>query len=108
LPTLSTHGYEVIAREAIPAMAGVIVEFLRLDAEAVSQGFSGGRVRYPATAPIGCLYWILSVFDQSTRTVPTRDPRSWGPDPTDDPSRRRLHSRLEDVTERMRERMFTG
>src|SRR4051812_4304311 len=36
LPTLSTHGYEVIAREAIPAMAGVIVEFLRLDAEAVS------------------------------------------------------------------------
>lgn len=28
LPTLSTHGYEVIAREAIPAMADVLVEFL--------------------------------------------------------------------------------
>jgi putative aminopeptidase FrvX len=29
LPTLSTHGYEVIAREAIPAMAKVLAEFLR-------------------------------------------------------------------------------
>ncbi len=29
LPTLSTHGYEVIAREAIPAMTKVLVEFLR-------------------------------------------------------------------------------
>jgi putative aminopeptidase FrvX len=28
LPTLSTHGYEVIAREAIPAMTQIIVEFL--------------------------------------------------------------------------------
>lgn len=28
LPTLSTHGYEVIARDAIPAMAEVLVEFL--------------------------------------------------------------------------------
>jgi putative aminopeptidase FrvX len=28
LPTLSTHGYEVIARGAIPAMAEVLVEFL--------------------------------------------------------------------------------
>jgi putative aminopeptidase FrvX len=28
LPTLSTHGYEVIAREAIPAMADVVVEYL--------------------------------------------------------------------------------
>jgi putative aminopeptidase FrvX len=29
LPTLSTHGYEVIARNAIPAMSDVLVEFLR-------------------------------------------------------------------------------
>jgi putative aminopeptidase FrvX len=29
LPTLSTHGYEVIARDAIPAMTGVLVEFIR-------------------------------------------------------------------------------
>lgn len=29
LPTLSTHGYEVVAREAIPAMTNVLVEFLR-------------------------------------------------------------------------------
>jgi putative aminopeptidase FrvX len=28
LPTLNTHGYEVIAREAIPAMSEVLVEFL--------------------------------------------------------------------------------
>jgi putative aminopeptidase FrvX len=28
LPTLSTHGYEVVAREAIPAMSSVLVEFL--------------------------------------------------------------------------------
>ena len=28
LPTLSTHGYEVIAREAIPTMVDVLVEFL--------------------------------------------------------------------------------
>jgi putative aminopeptidase FrvX len=28
LPTLSTHGYEVIARQAIPAMSDVLVEFL--------------------------------------------------------------------------------
>ena len=28
LPTLSTHGYEVISREAIPAMSNVLVEFL--------------------------------------------------------------------------------
>jgi putative aminopeptidase FrvX len=28
LPTLSTHGYEVIARDAIPAMCDVLVEFL--------------------------------------------------------------------------------
>ncbi|MFS0901213.1 M42 family metallopeptidase [Mycolicibacterium litorale] len=28
LPTLSTHGYEVISRQAIPAMAEVLVEFL--------------------------------------------------------------------------------
>jgi putative aminopeptidase FrvX len=28
LPTLSTHGYEVIARDAIPAMRDVLVEFL--------------------------------------------------------------------------------
>jgi putative aminopeptidase FrvX len=28
LPTLSTHGYEVIARQAIPAMSSVLVEFL--------------------------------------------------------------------------------
>jgi putative aminopeptidase FrvX len=28
LPTLSTHGYEVISRRAIPAMAEVLVEFL--------------------------------------------------------------------------------
>ena len=29
LPTLNTHGYEVVAREAIPAMTKVLVEFLR-------------------------------------------------------------------------------
>lgn len=29
LPTLSTHGYEVVAREAIPATTKVLVEFLR-------------------------------------------------------------------------------
>jgi putative aminopeptidase FrvX len=29
LPTLSTHGYEVIARHAIPDMSAVLVEFLR-------------------------------------------------------------------------------
>lgn len=29
LPTLSTHGYEVVAREAIPMMTKVLVEFLR-------------------------------------------------------------------------------
>ena len=29
LPTLSTHGYEVIARDAIPAMTKVLVEFIR-------------------------------------------------------------------------------
>lgn len=29
LPTLSTHGYEVIARRAIPDMVAVLVEFLR-------------------------------------------------------------------------------
>jgi putative aminopeptidase FrvX len=28
LPTMSTHGYEVISREAIPAVSGVLVEFL--------------------------------------------------------------------------------
>lgn len=28
LPTLSTHGYEVISSEAIPAMSKVLVEFL--------------------------------------------------------------------------------
>jgi putative aminopeptidase FrvX len=28
LPTLSTHGYEVIARDAIPAMSRVLVEFM--------------------------------------------------------------------------------
>jgi putative aminopeptidase FrvX len=28
LPTLSTHGYEVIGREAISAMSNVLVEFL--------------------------------------------------------------------------------
>jgi putative aminopeptidase FrvX len=28
LPTLSTHGYEVISRNAIPAMAAVLAEFL--------------------------------------------------------------------------------
>jgi putative aminopeptidase FrvX len=28
LPTLSTHGYEVIAREAIPAMTDVLVDFI--------------------------------------------------------------------------------
>jgi putative aminopeptidase FrvX len=32
LPTLSTHGYEVIARNAIPAMTEVLVEFLRIGA----------------------------------------------------------------------------
>lgn len=30
LPTLSTHGYEVIARQAIPTLTAVLVEFLRL------------------------------------------------------------------------------
>jgi putative aminopeptidase FrvX len=29
LPTLSTHGYEVLSRGAIPAMTDVLVEFLR-------------------------------------------------------------------------------
>ena len=29
LPTLSTHGYEVITRDAIAAIAGVLAEFLR-------------------------------------------------------------------------------
>jgi putative aminopeptidase FrvX len=29
LPTLNTHGYEVIARDAIPAMTKVLVEFIR-------------------------------------------------------------------------------
>jgi putative aminopeptidase FrvX len=33
LPTLSTHGYEVIAREAIPAMTTVLAEFLRTFSE---------------------------------------------------------------------------
>jgi putative aminopeptidase FrvX len=28
LPTLSTHGYEVISREAVPAMSKILVEFL--------------------------------------------------------------------------------
>ena len=28
MPTLSTHGYEVIARDAIPAMATIVVDFL--------------------------------------------------------------------------------
>jgi putative aminopeptidase FrvX len=28
-PTFSTHGYEVIAREAIPAMTKLLVEFLQ-------------------------------------------------------------------------------
>jgi putative aminopeptidase FrvX len=28
LPTLSTHGYEVIARDAIPALTDVVVEFI--------------------------------------------------------------------------------
>ena len=31
LPTLSTHGYEVIAREAIPAMTQILVEFLKAE-----------------------------------------------------------------------------
>ena len=31
--TLSTHGYEVIAREAIPAMTDVLVEFIHTYAE---------------------------------------------------------------------------
>lgn len=34
LPTLSTHGYEVIARQAIPHMAELLVEFLRRPAAA--------------------------------------------------------------------------
>jgi putative aminopeptidase FrvX len=34
LPTLSTHGYEVIAREAIPAMTEVLIEFLLHPAQA--------------------------------------------------------------------------
>jgi putative aminopeptidase FrvX len=29
LPTLSTHGYEVISRDAIPAVTDVVVDFLR-------------------------------------------------------------------------------
>jgi putative aminopeptidase FrvX len=29
LPTLSTHGYEVIARQAVPAMADVLVDYLQ-------------------------------------------------------------------------------
>jgi putative aminopeptidase FrvX len=28
LPTLSTHGYEVVSRESIPAMTRVLAEFL--------------------------------------------------------------------------------
>jgi putative aminopeptidase FrvX len=28
VPTLSTHGYEVIRRQAIPEMAAIVVEFL--------------------------------------------------------------------------------
>jgi len=28
LPTLSTHGYEVMSRRAIDAMAGVVVDFV--------------------------------------------------------------------------------
>lgn len=28
LPTFSTHGYEVIARDAIPALVDVLVEFI--------------------------------------------------------------------------------
>ena len=28
LPTLSTHGYEVMARSAIDAMAAIVVDFL--------------------------------------------------------------------------------
>jgi putative aminopeptidase FrvX len=31
LPTLSTHGYEVIARDAIPAMTQILVEFLKTE-----------------------------------------------------------------------------
>jgi putative aminopeptidase FrvX len=31
MPTLSTHGYEVIARTAVRAMADVLVEFLADD-----------------------------------------------------------------------------
>jgi putative aminopeptidase FrvX len=29
IPTLSTHGYEVIHREAIPSMAEIVIAFLR-------------------------------------------------------------------------------
>jgi putative aminopeptidase FrvX len=28
VPTLSTHGYEVITRQAIPAMTDILVEFM--------------------------------------------------------------------------------
>jgi putative aminopeptidase FrvX len=38
LPTLSTHGYEVIARNAIPAMSDVLVEFLRRPKSRVQDG----------------------------------------------------------------------
>ncbi|MDT5006824.1 MAG: hypothetical protein QOJ24_4000 [Mycobacterium sp.] len=31
LPTLSTHGYEVIARDAIPAMTQILVDFLKTE-----------------------------------------------------------------------------
>jgi putative aminopeptidase FrvX len=38
LPTLSTHGYEVISRDAIPAMTEVLVEFLLCPASADVSG----------------------------------------------------------------------
>jgi putative aminopeptidase FrvX len=36
LPTLSTHGYEVIAREAIPAMTKIVLEFLKTEFRTLS------------------------------------------------------------------------
>jgi hypothetical protein len=44
-PTLSTHGYEVIAHEAIPAMTAVLVEFI--------QSYTGKR-----TYRSICWYWL--------------------------------------------------
>jgi hypothetical protein len=53
LPMLSTHGYEVITRDAIAAIAGVLAEFLRRGFAAEPSGRRTTVVRPPANAFIG-------------------------------------------------------